>query len=367
MIAKVKQWAQRWDFNPDLPLEYRIYMIFFLESLGISILSATTNTLLGKGLLGIALQWGYVAFCIVLLCVPLRVRMRVAKPMLIFIALVYIPFLFFQTAGYDGTALQFSLLGVFLLAIGFSGRQRALLIGLDLLIYLGVCVMQYRSPGLIVPHATEADKLVDLLVALTLSIIGLAVMTVYIKTAYENERDRIRSLLEKLSQSNERLAEMSVRDALTGAYNRRYMTEFLARELETAERTGKPLALLMLDIDHFKEINDQFGHGFGDEVLVAFSKVVEKNLRTYDVLARYGGEEFVVALHAMDLPVAREVAERVRAAVEALTFRNGAGVTVSIGLVLSKPGERMDVLLERADARLYDAKHGGRNRVVADT
>ncbi|MGI6664033.1 MAG: GGDEF domain-containing protein [Christensenellaceae bacterium] len=366
MITSIKQFFEKNYFDKSFPLEYRIYMIFFMESFLISILSATTNTLLQKGLMGIIFQWSYIVFCAVIFFVSPQRRMQFAPGMLLFLSFVYIPFLYFQTAGYDGTALMFSLLAIFLLAIIFKGKQRVWVITLNLLVYLACVFIQFKFPSVAIPHGGEQAKVVDLVVALSLSGAGLAIMTVYITRAFEIEQERIRTLMEELEKSNNSLEELTNRDALTGIYNRRFLTQFMERELETCEQTGNSICVMMLDLDHFKRINDTYGHGFGDEVLIKFTQTVKESLRSYDVLARFGGEEFVVVLHDISLTAAKEIAGRVLRSVSNMEFRNNERITVSIGLVQSRRGEDIDSLIGRTDTCLYQAKNQGRNRVVSE-
>lgn len=325
-------------------------MIFFFEVLFISTLSATTNTLLGKGLLGVVLQWAVIALCVVVLFIPVKARMRIQNPLLLFIGFLYIPFLYFQTAGYDGTALLFSLLAIFLHAVVFKGKQRIAAILLNILVFVGCCVFQYLNPNLIVPHATELDKLVDLVVALVLSTGGIAILAVYVSNAYELERKKIATLLDQ--------------DVLTGIHNRRYLIDQLPREIKIAERTGRPLSVMMFDLDHFKNINDTYGHAFGDVVLKNVATAVASSIRSYDIFIRYGGEEFFVALHDTPYESAMKVADNIRGIVQALTFENSVTVTISIGLTQYRPHDTMDSMIERADQYLYQAKAEGRNRVA---
>lgn len=347
-------------FGKHLAFEYRIYMIFFLESYFISILSATTNTALGKGFAGVVLQWTYILLCTIILFIPQKIRFQIAKPILVFICLIYIPFLFFQTAGYDGTALQFSLLGIFILCIIFKGKMRWVLVILNIVISIGVCVIQFKYPELIIPHGTEQAKLIDVAVALALSSAGMAILTIFVSNAYEIERERIAAMAQELK-------DISNRDALTGAYNRRYLSTYLERELAIVERKKANLCVLMLDLDHFKKINDTYGHGFGDEVLVKFTELIQSNLRKYDVLVRLGGEEFLVALSGVDTESAYETAVRIKNAVSDYEFYNGVHVTVSIGLTKAKEDDTIDTLIDRADLNLYKAKDSGRNMVIGDT
>jgi len=174
-------------------------------------------------------------------------------------------------------------------------------------------------------------------------------------------------LLYELKHAHARLAESAVRDSLTGIYNRSYLMERLELEIVKASRTAAPLALLMIDVDRFKGINDAHGHPTGDLVLREIARTCAVCLRPYDVLARFGGEEFAVLMAETSLTVAWEVAERVRRQVSVLRIALDAQLTVdttvSIGLGLLEAGERAPAaLIARADAALYEAKRNGRNR-----
>lgn len=179
---------------------------------------------------------------------------------------------------------------------------------------------------------------------------------------------KIKNLQDDLKRSNDLLKELSNTDPLTGLYNRRFLTEVLAREIRRAERTEEPLCLVMLDIDHFKKVNDSFGHQNGDSVLSAIADLVKKGLRGYDVAVRYGGEEFVLLLPNMSWQEGFSVAERIRVSVQDLSFpapMKNLRLTVSMGVACFSR-ERftdMDSLLKEADEALYRAKQNGRNRV----
>jgi two-component system, cell cycle response regulator len=164
------------------------------------------------------------------------------------------------------------------------------------------------------------------------------------------------------------LSDLARRDALTGLPNRRAFEEALLREVPRARRAGTSLALLLLDVDRFKQVNDQHGHPAGDRVLAAVAARAGAALRGEDLLARIGGEELCAILPGTDLAAAREAGERLRAAVAATGIDAGdraLEVTVSVGCAALEPDDDTAALLARADARLYDAKRRGRNRVEA--
>ncbi len=173
-----------------------------------------------------------------------------------------------------------------------------------------------------------------------------------------------------LRQSLARSIAMAVTDSLTGLYNRRYLDAHLPVLLTRARGRERALTLVMIDFDHFKRINDQYGHDAGDDVLREFASRLRRTIRNVDLMCRYGGEEFVVVLPDTDMEAASAVAERVRAAVAEAPFTVSGGqhrvhLTISIGISgLRLIGDSAEALFARTDAALYQAKRDGRNRVV---
>jgi len=165
-----------------------------------------------------------------------------------------------------------------------------------------------------------------------------------------------------------RLGQIAVRDELTGAYNRRFLMETLDRERARAQRLATEFSVCLIDIDHFKSINDSVGHAAGDSVLLQFAEYASSALRDLDIFGRYGGEEFLAILPATGVQGAITCAERIRASVESaglLRLREAGRVTVTVGVASYRKGEETAALLARADGALYEGKAAGRNRVVA--
>jgi two-component system cell cycle response regulator len=164
--------------------------------------------------------------------------------------------------------------------------------------------------------------------------------------------------------------ELAVVDALTGLNNRRFLETHLSSALDQAAHMGRPLSLMILDVDHFKSVNDTYGHDAGDEVLKGLAQRIRRVVRGADLVCRLGGEEFVIVMPDTSLAVAGRVAERVRAAVQVEQFTidaNGRSIQVTISIGLAERGidANPDALLRRADKALYDSKSSGRNRVTA--
>jgi diguanylate cyclase (GGDEF)-like protein len=183
---------------------------------------------------------------------------------------------------------------------------------------------------------------------------------------------RLTTQLQTIQTLQEGLREQALRDSLTGLYNRRYLEETVGRELARAGRDGQHLSLLMIDLDHFKTVNDEFGHAAGDRVLRWFGDLVRTKLRPGDIACRYGGEEFVLIMPTASRETALERADEIR-----LAFRQLVGiasdhqygdVTLSAGVaVFPDDATAAGELRRKADAALYTAKRAGRDRVVGYT
>jgi diguanylate cyclase (GGDEF)-like protein len=171
-----------------------------------------------------------------------------------------------------------------------------------------------------------------------------------------------------IALANAALYEKATIDTLTRVYVRRHFMQRLEVLIRNAHHQNEPLSLVMIDLDHFKAVNDTYGHQAGDAVLKALGRLLKRTVRHDQVVARYGGEEFAVILPGVEREVAARVAERIRASIEEHEFKAGEGLTLrktaSLGVATLSPGESREQLIARADEAMYAAKQGGRNRVV---
>lgn len=278
---------------------------------------------------------------------------------------------------------------------GYSVRSRkthevrARIIG-GIVMGLGIAAMHYTamqavcfSPGGMI-HSHEHTVLVTQLGEMAVAVVaGLILIAALASTAMEkmkelreaheklaNSQHELLAIQQQLREANEQLSELSVRDGLTGIYNRRHFDAALEAEWTRATRTNVQVALLMIDVDRFKSLNDHYGHQYGDECLRKIARVLREHAsRTNDVVARYGGEEFAILLPEATLASAASIADAVRRSVRDLEIENvgaEAGiVTASIGVCCRKAhfGETPEVLVREADVALYGAKQSGRDRV----
>ena len=186
--------------------------------------------------------------------------------------------------------------------------------------------------------------------------------------AYIAEVERLNGELEhRVAMRTAELERLAMLDPLTGAGNRRHLDDRAAREIDDQQRSAQPIGVVLIDLDHFKQVNDRWGHPAGDQVLQQVVRIAKAELRTSDFLARIGGEEFVILLPGESVRTAADVAERVRRAIENHPIDvSGLSipVTASFGVTTMGVDNLLESALERADRALYAAKHGGRNRVV---
>ena len=186
--------------------------------------------------------------------------------------------------------------------------------------------------------------------------------------SHAREEQKLRKMTVNLSERSETLEHVALTDGLTGMQNRRYFDDALREYMEEFGKINRPIGLMILDLDHFKSVNDTHGHDVGDEVLKAVAKVLKDFTRYHDVVARLGGEEFAIVAPNMDERVLATFADRIRqaiASVDVLTDNVHLRVTTSVGVAVWKGSESADELYRRADRMLYQAKRQGRNRVCA--
>lgn len=205
------------------------------------------------------------------------------------------------------------------------------------------------------------------LTATFLQFSGLGGFIAGLRTKLKHKMTELATRNGELVEALQRIEDLAMRDELTGVFNRRFLMETIRNEKLRGQRTGSMFTLCILDVDHFKRVNDNYGHLAGDQVLQQIAKVASDALRQTDYFGRYGGEEFAMLLTGTMTEGAMVTAERVRRQVEQIDFSAispGFKVTVSIGIADSQQGEDTAVTFKRADEALYLAKEGGRNRCV---
>lgn len=225
------------------------------------------------------------------------------------------------------------------------------LLGFGIIIFLHY--RQWQNPALL---KLEVMHFLVLLLSLPLFIFQI------------NKVQHLNRILRKASRKIKYIQADAKRDVLIDCFNRRYMVAALEEQKQLADENSTPLCLAVVDLDHFKKINDELGHLGGDEVLRIFSRIAQENVRSEDIFGRYGGEEFLLIFPTTSLLPALNTSERIRGEVEHFPWDEALehGVSVSIGVTQYIPGESVLELFSRADTAMYLAKQGGRNQVVVE-
>lgn len=267
-------------------------------------------------------------------------------------------FLFFYllcSGGVDSTGPLWCYAAAPFLLFIYGVRWGAICVGI---LFAGAILVLYYPNPLVVADYSGTFKSRFLA-----SFLAVAIMS------YLHEYSRHRSYMALLVLRNKVEREART-DELTGLSNRRHMYEYMQQALQRLRRIHLPLSVLLIDIDNFKQINDNYGHQFGDEVLIRVAHTLRHSLRNHDSIARWGGEEFLVLLTETNSDAAAIVAEKLRSTIEVLGIECGDGrlqMTISIGMHTANPEVSPDYMLYRADENLYAAKNSGRNRVISST
>ena len=194
----------------------------------------------------------------------------------------------------------------------------------------------------------------------------LALRNAELERINKNLESIVASRTAELVEKNKQLEVLSTSDRLTGLFNRLRLDNVLDEELSRNQRSGNPFSAILLDVDHFKSVNDAHGHQVGDLVLVAVAKLLQNSIREIDVVGRWGGEEFLVVCRETELAGAKVLAEKLRECMAGFDFPVVHTKTCSFGVATIRPGEPVDSLIARADSALYRAKSNGLNRVEVD-
>jgi diguanylate cyclase (GGDEF)-like protein len=248
------------------------------------------------------------------------------------------------------------LFGVLYAALHLTRRQVAIVTGITWIGYLLGALVMWREGT---PQTAEARLIVAFSIMLV-ALFFLACEVTALRKAFERRRMRLDSAMQKLS-------DLAMRDDLTGLYNRRYVMEVLTRQKALADRGHVGFTLCYCDLDHFKRINDRYGHQRGDDVLREFGALADQVVRSVDFVARFGGEEFLLVLVDADAEEARRVATRLGDRTRGLPLdarQPEHHLTVSVGIAEFHPGEGIEDVIQRADRALYQAKSSGRDLIV---
>ncbi len=276
------------------------------------------------------------------------------------------PALWIFNGGSKGPTAIFMLFNAVLIAVVLNRYNYVKIVVFQVWVLSMLLFAEYSHPSLIHDYSSELVRLIDYGFSFTLVFVFTVLVVVKIMGEYNRTISKFEEMNRGIMEANQKLKVASETDEMTGIYNRRFTMNYL--EACVQSQTDSPdITLLMIDIDHFKSINDTYGHSFGDEVIKRICSVINENLRKTDIVGRIGGEEFLVVMSDVEKKDAVIKAEILRGLVSGIGWPdNDLEVTISCGVYSFKGNETIDVALEQVDLRLYKAKALGRNMVITD-
>ncbi len=345
-------------------LETRVLTTSMLAGMFIAFLASFINPLIGLSWLTVLIPFclwiAYIGFIYIL--IAKKNYKFSAYGSLLFLTFFIFPSLWFLNGGLSGSIPYFYIFMIFLSAVVLKNFAYKRIISLQLLMILVLFYVEFNFPEYVQGYATKEAHLIDLAYSLIFVIALVIFMTRYIMKEYHHTIEELKKLHQELEDTNKYLHHASITDELTKLYNRRYITDQLSMLLK--KDSSEQFAVIMIDIDHFKKINDRFGHSTGDHVLRIISDRLKQHVPEKSHVARIGGEEFLIVL---EQPADHQkLAEELRLLVETLEWdRPQLKTTISIGTYIVLAGDSMEDILHHVDTALYRAKDTGRNRVVS--
>jgi len=349
----------------DFPLEYRVFNVTALIGITCSLFAAILNLVIGLGAVAVAvpLIMGSMAIALYLLSMNKGHYFIPAYIALMLLTLILYPALWFFSGGSFGSIPYFIVFQSGLIAVLLGKTKYQPMLIIHLLIIGVLLYIDYTFPQLIVAYASPLSRYLDLGFSLTLISFLTFFMISRIMKEYNSKISELEKLHGELQDTHEKLKVISITDEMTGVFNRRHVMNRLREEIATESENNR-VAVVMFDIDHFKKINDSYGHGAGDDVIRTVSQTLKENIGTGDVLGRIGGEEFLILLPGASLANAEQKADDLRRIISDLKWTySDLTVTISGGVHCKTSTESMDDILEKVDQCLYKAKNDGRNLI----
>ncbi|MGI6071517.1 MAG: GGDEF domain-containing protein [Lachnospiraceae bacterium] len=346
-------------YNKELPLDHLIFLYTAAAGVFMSIFGLGYNMLKGIGMFTLPVLLVYLTLNISSTLYSIVKKRWYGAAVIVVGSSVFllIPFLWFTAGGATGTTAAMMFTGGICIAIVFKGALRNVMLAMEAIMLLAFIVLEYHFPDIVTPYINRTEHYSDLAFGLTMSFVVNAVLVYTVMGQYVKARDEKTRLVSRLER-------LSLTDALTGLYNRRFLAASIDDEMRKAYDTGSRLTLCILDIDHFKVINDTYGHEYGDEVLFNIGQIMQASLTEGEIFGRYGGEEFLVLFPGK---TPREALPKVRALgkhIRTHGWSHGEPVTISGGLSKYVKGISYSDFIDAADKNLYIAKREGRDRMI---
>jgi diguanylate cyclase (GGDEF)-like protein len=353
--------------NEDLTEINRIYNIACFIAMLFCLMAAVESALASLSILLIANNF-FFSIILALAFYLSRFKQKFGASRLISVLVllfIYTPLLWIYNGGSTSGIPYYILLFSSFLTILIVGKKddcsnNLTLNGIVLIVFsiiiTGLILLEFIHPEIFYQYKNQSVRYADTIISMLFALASnYFILRAFIELYYKQ--------LDKVKEYSEKLEALVVRDSMTNLYNHAFIVNRLSEEIEKAARYQRPLSILMIDIDHFKRVNDTYGHTFGDEVLTQIAQSIQTKCRSVDIVARYGGEEFLVILPETCSTSAAIIANRLRQMIADIPFENGITVTISGGIAQYQTGDTASTMFTRADSLLYEAKNEGRNRI----
>lgn len=351
--------------DKDSSLEYQLMLVASVIGMGFAALSTLINSLLNFGVYTIiipvvtAIMTGGLFYIS-----KYRNQHKLAAYIaIILLTLVFYPVLWFTNGGSKGGVIYFFLFNSAFIAILFSRSNYRIMLFFQMTVVFLLLYIEYLNPSLVVVYKTEETRYIDQGVSFLIVFLFLFFIIRWVVLVHNQRVEEIREMNSELNNAHEELKKSSTIDSLSGLYNRKFILEKLKEEISNRDNR---LSIFMLDIDHFKKVNDTYGHGAGDEVIRKIGEVLMHNIRKSDYAGRIGGEEFLIIFPGMISSDAERKANDIREHISQIKWDHmDKNITISGGVYYcGKECIDVDTALENVDRFLYEAKHKGRNIIV---
>ncbi|MGI6037316.1 MAG: GGDEF domain-containing protein [Limnochordia bacterium] len=383
-------------------LRHRIFNVVFLVGIFMSFSASLINYLLGLGttLVLITAIGGVVTVGLYIVFKVMGNYDQLALIIVILLSFVFFPSLWFANGGTYGGIPYYLIINAGIMALLLEGLQRKIIFVLYAIVVGGLMVLEYQRPDLVVGYDLGLTRYIDLAFCLSVCLCTIVVLIAVLTDSYLNEfkkseqylatleeknreieaknrmlemsnaelsaaKEKAEELNEMLNEEKLRLQQLSITDYLTGAFNKRFITSCLEEEMEASRDQGNRLTVAMVDIDNFKDINDTYGHLYGDYVLERIARAIIGSLRQTDIVGRYGGDEFLIILRNTSKEEGYALMERVRQRILQLEWERDLVVSISGG-VIEVRSEGLTDLLKKVDQLLYKAKHKSKNMIAKE-
>ena len=353
----MKKLKDRLDFA-GMPLEQFIFVVAAVSACIMAIIGAVTNIPLGLASITSVILLIDIIVCVAGIIYSFK-KQKWMVPSIIavsYTAFIAFPMLWYTTGGATGSTMPYIIVLGLVVSIMFKGKLRVFYNIAIPFIFSAAIIVEMLFPNIIIQYSSRTSHYTDLTIGLVVSFVAAVALTINVSKRYYVARLESEALVKKLG-------EISITDPLTGIYNRRLLTSCLDEEMRKCYESNNLMSICIIDVDHFKQVNDVYGHLVGDKVLIEMARIIEKHVKADDILGRYGGEEFLIIFKNQTLHEALATVEAAHKSVQDHEWEEIDGITVSCGVSEYVKGISYSDFVGAADKLLYHAKETGRNKI----